>query len=120
MIEKGDRLQASEKIWGAVVHAVKNVARKRGWSFTKHRGFNEVVRHLAEASGEDKRAMNRLYRSVDSFHANFYDDAKGLAELEEGLEDAEELIALLRRADEKAPPGLAAPPGIKRRAAPKA
>ena len=98
----------------------QNIARKRGWSFTKHRGFNEVVRHLAEASGEDKRTMNRLYRSVDSFHANFYDDAKGQAELEEGLEDAEELIALLRRADEKAPPGLAAPPGIKRRAAPTA
>ena len=37
MIEKGDRLQASEKIWGAVVHAIKAVARERGWSFTKHR-----------------------------------------------------------------------------------
>ncbi len=115
MIEKGDRLQASEKIWGAVVHAIKAVARERGWSFSKHRGFNEVVRHLAEAAGEDKLAMNRLYRSVDSFHTNFYGDTKEPAELEEGLEDAQELIRLLHRADERAPRNLPAPLGVNRR-----
>ena len=30
-LAKGDRLQASEKAWGAAVHRLKDIANKRGW-----------------------------------------------------------------------------------------
>lgn len=37
MIGKGDRLQASEKIWGAVAHKMKEIACGRGWGWRRHR-----------------------------------------------------------------------------------
>ncbi len=32
----GDRLQASEKAWGAVAHHLKGIAEQRGWSYRTH------------------------------------------------------------------------------------
>ncbi len=41
--DKGDRLQASEKAWGAAAHAVKAVAASRGWNHNSHRLLFDVV-----------------------------------------------------------------------------
>lgn len=35
-IEKENRLQASEKVWGSVSHALKAVAEQRGWQGDTH------------------------------------------------------------------------------------
>ena len=35
-LEQGDRLQASEKAWGAVAHALKDIAARRGWRNRAH------------------------------------------------------------------------------------
>ena len=113
MIDKGDRLQASEKIWGAVAHKIKGIARARRWGFTKHRGFNDVVQYLHRQAGMG-REMGTLFRSVDSMHTNFYNDTKTKAELQDGLADARDLLRLLEEADAALPPDLPPPPRIRR------
>ena len=48
MIRKGDRLQASEKIWGAVAHILKAVANERGWEHDGHQRLRNVALHLQD------------------------------------------------------------------------
>ena len=40
-LRAGDRVQASEKGWGAVAEAVKSIAAKRGWNHQGHRLLNQ-------------------------------------------------------------------------------
>ena len=41
-LEKGHRLQAGEKAWGAVVHPLKAIAEQRGWRRQSHRDIHNV------------------------------------------------------------------------------
>ena len=47
-LAKGDRLQASEKGWGAASHGVKAIAEGRGWRHRSHRNLFDVVHRLAD------------------------------------------------------------------------
>ena len=44
----GDTLQGSEKLWGAVSHAVIAIALGRGWSCGSHYLLKSAVRQLAD------------------------------------------------------------------------
>ena len=112
MIDKGDRLQASEKIWGAVAHKLKEIARKRGWSWRKHGAYNALVGYLRHETHNPE--LGTLFRSADSFHANFYDDQYEQWQLEDGLADAKKLIALLEDADSAVPQDAPLPRGLRR------
>ena len=46
MLESGDRLQASEKTWGAVAHRLKVVADNRGLQYETHADASKVVHSL--------------------------------------------------------------------------
>ena len=48
--DKGDRLQASEKAWGAAAHAVKAVAASRGWNHNSHRLLFDIVDQVSRDS----------------------------------------------------------------------
>ena len=39
----GDRVQASEKGWGAVAEAIKSIAEERGWYHQGHRLLNDIA-----------------------------------------------------------------------------
>ena len=66
----GDMLQASEKMWGAAVHAIEAVAQERGWEYGSHRKLVEAARCLADE--QDDAQMNATFGVAQSFHANFY------------------------------------------------
>lgn len=70
--EAGDRLQASEKLWGAASHAVMAVARHRGWGHRTHRDLKNAVQRLAQESGDD--ALHAGFLAAEKFHKNFYHD----------------------------------------------
>ena len=106
----GDRLQASEKIWGAVAHAVKAIASERGWRFDRHRDLKRTVRHIAAQVGDQE--INTLFRSAESFHSNFYNDTYALDEFREGVAEARRLIRLLREANAAMGPNAPPPQGI--------
>ena len=107
MLEAGDRLQASEKIWGAVAHAVKVVAGERGWPYSHHADGGVIVDYIAERIGDAEMAP--LFDSIENLHRNFYEDTYSLPRIRQRLDRAKRLIALLREAHGAMPPDTPMP-----------
>ncbi len=117
MIEAGDRLQASEKVWGAVVHALKVVADERGWPFHSHVDGLIIASWIAEQSARPD--ISNLYGAVSDLHQNFYVDEHPLDVIRDRLLGAERFLGLLREAHRTMPPDLQMPTnaGYRNRAA---
>ena len=97
MLAARDRLQASEKMWGAVAHAIKAIAVERGWPYEAHADAHAIAWHIADRVGN--KDIFTLYLATESLHRNFYGDRFTQAELSDGLDMAKRLVALLRDAD---------------------
>ena len=107
MIDEGDRLQASEKIWGAVTHGLKAVTEERGWPFTSHQDGYVLARHISLQTGTPTVFL--LFQAASDTHQNFYEDRYGLEDLAMSLAGAEQLLSLLREAHETMPPDTPMP-----------
>ena len=70
-LEKGDALQASEKIWGAVAHALKAVAQQRGWNHRFHNHLRAVAYFLAREW--NRSGWNINFDAFDAMHTNLYE-----------------------------------------------
>jgi uncharacterized protein (UPF0332 family) len=53
LLEEGDLMQASEKLWGASALTVKMVAAKRGLKLEQHGGLWVFINTLAKESGDE-------------------------------------------------------------------
>ena len=93
--EKADLPQASEKAWGAVAHYLKAVAKSRGWPNSSHGDLDEIADDLALET-DDPAQARRLYHSASDLHRNFYEDRMPDGMVGGGIEDAIELLAMLR------------------------
>lgn len=107
MIAQDDRLQASEKIWGAAVHGLKAIAAERGWPYDYHPDGRVIARYLARQSGN--REIDHLFAVAERAHRNFYRDQILIEELNEQLAEVHELLGLLNAAHLALPPDLAPP-----------
>ena len=107
MIEAGDRLQASEKMWGAAAHGIKVIAKARGWHFETHADAFVIAHHVAGLVGND--ALWTKFLAMNSYHQNFYEDQVPLEGIRDSLGDARELVGLLRDADRTIPPDAPMP-----------
>ena len=95
MLESGDRLQASEKAWGAVAHRLKVVADNRGWKYETHIDAFRVVNDLAEEQQNPR--IRTLFSVAHGLHIDYYEDIKTTDYLRGELEDVKELLAILER-----------------------
>ena len=69
-LDKGERLQASQKIYGAAQHALAAVGKERGWRTEDYRHKDAIAGHLAE---EFNNPLIRIRNnSYDRYHVNFY------------------------------------------------
>ncbi len=93
-LQDGDRLQASEKGWGAAAHALKAVAERRGWRHNSHGLLIGVADTLAGETGEPE--IRRLFDVAAALHANFYETWMSDEGVAVRLEDVKELLGLLR------------------------
>ena len=107
MIEQDERLQASEKIWGAAVHRLKEIAVERGWPYDSHADGTVIARHIARQT--DMRDIAIRFGFAVETHQNFYEDRMSTDELAERLEDIRRLLELLDEAHRALPPELAMP-----------
>lgn len=72
-LERGDRLQATEKIWGALAQMLKAHGQHRGWmNLGGHRTVGHIARQLA-AEYNDLEIVD-AYVASDNGHRNFYDN----------------------------------------------
>ena len=93
MLQAGDLVQASEKLWGASALAVKAIAAKRGLKLEQHGSLWNFVSTL---STERRDEDISLYFSVaNSLHRNFYEDQMNKDVIELLARRIETLIAKL-------------------------
>ncbi len=98
-LAKGDRLQASEKAWGAVAHKLKSIAGRHGWEYETHRHVYRIVRRIAAELNDDR--VRLLFSSVAALHRNYYVDAIPLEELAYEIQLAKQLLEILDRAESR-------------------
>lgn len=114
-IKKENRLQASEKIWASVAHALKAVAEQRGWENDSHTHLYDVARQLGTESSEStSRSRRSRSRKATAFvkhldvagrmHDNFYENERSWADIFDARDDAQKFIDQLNIFLDK-PPG---------------
>ena len=107
MIAQGDRLQASEKLWGAVAHRLKAFAAERDWPYRSHADGRVIIGHIASHIGNPQ--VGALFEIALGAHQNFYDDIWEEDKFAAALEDIRALIDLLDAAERALPPDLEPP-----------
>ena len=86
----GDRVQASEKGWGAVAEAFKSIAEARGWGHQSQRLLNDIAFQLSEEW--NRPDVRRLFVVAKDLHINFYEDNMGLDDIAASIGDAKTLL----------------------------
>lgn len=109
MIAQGDRLQASEKIWGAAAHRLKEIAAEREWPNRSHADGWAIIRYIANQSGNQQIAD--IFGLANDTHQNFYEDQMPLEELSARLDRIRVLLSMLDEAHRTLPPDLPMPDG---------
>ncbi len=94
-LDQGDLAQASEKGWGAAAQMVKAVADQRGWPHDGHASLFQVIRQLADETGDAQ--LVRLFQIANSLHINFYENWVPGESVEESLEAVGELVDKLEQ-----------------------
>ncbi|MCE2500217.1 MAG: hypothetical protein J4G13_05085 [Dehalococcoidia bacterium] len=93
-LSDGELLQASEKGWGAAVHAVKLYAAARQLPYDSHSDFHDIATELRI---ETRNEQIRLWeRSANESHSNFYNDNREAPQIAAYLDDVTNLINLIR------------------------
>ncbi|PXF53110.1 MAG: hypothetical protein C4B56_03400 [Candidatus Methanophagaceae archaeon] len=95
LLSKDDRVQASEKLWGATALAIKTVAAKRGLKLRKHGSLWEFIDRLSEESGDEE--LITLFNGANALHRNFYENEMTQRAVEITAKDIEKLIAKLKQ-----------------------
>ncbi len=98
-IEDGNRLQAGEKAWGAVVQLLKMVGEQRDWNHGSNRQIESIGRQIrAEYPDLDSQdlghALNDAYHKG---HENFYENRRNEATVRAVVEDVAETLPSLER-----------------------
>ncbi len=100
-LQAGDRVQASEKGWGAVAEAIKSVAAQRGWNHYSHSLLGDIAFQLSE---EWQRPDVRiLFDAMEKLHINFYEDNMGLDAIGASVGDAKRLLQELETLRQQPP-----------------
>ena len=100
-LRAGDRVQASEKGWGAVAEAVKSIAEERGWNHQGHRLLNDAVLQLSQEW--NRPDVRGLFDIAERLHINFYEDTLALDYIAASIGDAKTLLQELETLRQRPP-----------------
>ena len=89
----GDTLQGSEKLWGAVSHAVMPIALQRGWGCGSDYLLKSAIKRLSEE--RDDRSLRLAFGLAEKFHANFYHGFMQSYQLDEDIPLVREFVEQL-------------------------
>jgi hypothetical protein len=96
-LDRGDRLQATEKVWGALAQMLKAHGQQRGWlNLGSHRTVSHIAQHLDAEYVEIPVA--RAYVAADNGHRNFYDNEMSPPEIEGIITVVSSVLPELERA----------------------
>lgn len=89
-----DRVQAAEKIWGAVAQTLKAIGEQRGWEHRGHINIIFIGQQLSLEFGRF-REFERYLALAERMHQNFYENSWNEPSVRAALEDAKLFIAEL-------------------------
>ena len=89
-LQKGNNLQASEKIWGAAAHAAKAVAVQRGWRHGRH----DLLFAVTEQLGAEfhRPELNNGISIAESYHVYFYENQRGEEAVRSAIDAIEQFV----------------------------
>lgn len=93
---RGDYLQAAEKAWGAFAHCMNCIAKEKAWGTGTHRQLRDNARRLIDSDPDHAERRRLLFAAVESLHANFHQECLGADDLRDGIDNARELIEVVR------------------------
>ena len=85
-LNRGDILQASDKVWGATAHAVKAVCQRMGWNHHAHNYISAAANYVASQTGRDD--LRVAFGYLEALHANYYEHQRGSDEIRTGVTNA--------------------------------
>ena len=99
-LAKGDRIQASEKAWGAMAHTLKAIADERGLTYGRHSQAWDIVYAILEdvADPVSRDVIRGGFLAAADLHRNFYDDVHLREHLDWQLDLARRAIVLMNQA----------------------
>ena len=91
----GDLHQASEKGWGAAVHAAKATAHRYGWEYEHHDQFDFIMQNARERLRQS--SLRQYGHSAQALHRNYYKHPSLLraGAIREDLDDVKKLVDAL-------------------------
>ena len=89
----GDEMQACEKAWGAVAHAIKSVAETRGWRHDTHADLFRVVDNIVRLSGDAE--IHPLFDDANALHQNIYEGWLSEEHIAQNIERVKRLLTKL-------------------------
>ena len=92
-LDNGDRLQASEKAWGAVAHRFNAIAEQRGWQYRTHRQIYDVAANLAAEA--HRPGIESKLAIATQLHQNFYDDQMPESAIRASIDEVKDLLETL-------------------------
>ena len=92
-LDKGDILQASDKVWGATAHAIKAVCQRMDWNHHAHNHLRAAASYISSELGRDD--LLRAYGYLDALHTNYYEHQRNAAEVRIGIDNASFFIVEL-------------------------
>ena len=100
-LEMGDRLQASEKVWGAEQHALAAVGKERGWATEDYYAKSNVALHLSEEFSDS--SIRILHRNFNTYHKNYYQNDIDALEIRNAIKEVEQFVNELENIRERGP-----------------
>ena len=92
-LDQGRRLQASQKIWGAVAHSLKAIGEKRLWNHHHNQHVKDIGHHLAKEF--DQQEFHNYVTIADAMHLNFYKNESESDVIRHHLGEAEKFVGEL-------------------------
>ena len=94
-LDKGDTVQASEKAYCAVSHAVKSYGELRGWNHYNHHRVGLILDQLRDE--EKDPSLTESYDAVESLHKNFFEYEMDPTRVKDRVDTARNLVDKLQK-----------------------
>ena len=85
-LNKGDILQATEKVWGSTAHALKAVCQRMGWNHHAHNHLTAAANYITTELGRED--LRLAFGYLESLHANWYEHQRDATEIRIGINSA--------------------------------
>ena len=89
-LQKGNNLQASEKVWGAAAHALKAVAIQRGWRHGRHEALFDIADQVGKELG--RTDFSNVISIAHALHVNFYENLRREESIRSAIDAIEQFV----------------------------